>query len=185
MSEKEFSYTTEPSQFVFRVSAPLVGGKYTWTKQTKVAAIPEVDIQPNLLYKIYGFNFSADVDELDYQVAIDIAGDKVPLFRLYLDGEASAPILRQPLALANYYTDIPYNKWKKPRQTAGRKTGRQLNQLRGSFDGTLNHLPSMVGRTEINLIMTIFAQEIKDGRLIKELQSEYGGKVAPDVPAKR
>jgi hypothetical protein len=57
--------------------------------------------------------------------------------------------------------------------------------MRGSFDGTLIHLPSMVGKSAVNLIMTLFAQEIKDGRLIKELQSEYGGKVSPGVSAKR
>jgi hypothetical protein len=179
MTEKEYSFGTEPSQLVFRVSAPLSAGKYTWTPRLKVAAIPQVDLQSVYLYKIYAYSFSADIDELDYQVAIDIGGDKVPQFRLYVDSDAKAPILRQPLALANYYTDVDYRKWRKFRSASGVKTQSQINQMRGSFDGTLNHLPSMIGKLEINLILTLFIQEIRDDQLIRELQSEYGGKVPP------
>lgn len=177
--QNPFSAETEPIQFVFRVSAPLKANQYTWTTSNKSRPYPSVDIQRDYLYYLYSFNFSADISERDYQSAIEVIDQGVtgnepnantlPTFSLYLEGAGKSPILRQPLGLPNYYRDIDYRKWAKPRtaSTTGstgnnlnQLTGVQINNLKGSFQSVLNQTPSLIGKANINLIMTFFAQEI-------------------------
>lgn len=178
-----FNSETDPIQFVFRVSAPIQATFYTWTVVNKSRPYPSVDIQRDFLYYFYAFNFSADVSELDYQSAIEVidqgvAGNELnantlPTFSLYLEGAGKAPILRQPLGLPSYYQDVKYRKWLKPRtaSTTGSAsnnlntlTGTQVNNLKGAFASRLIQIPNLIGKQDINLIMTLFAQEITTDR---------------------
>lgn len=171
-----FSSQTEPIQFVFRNNAPIVALQYTWLPADKRRPYPIVDIQRDFLYYFYAFTFSADISVLDYQGAIDIVaiaaapdGYTIPKFSLYLEGASTAPILRQPLGLPSFYSDVDYRKYMKPRtasstgsfnNTIKQLTGEQVNNLKGSFEGVLNQTPNLIGKQSINLIMTFFAQEI-------------------------
>lgn len=175
-----FSSQSEPIQFVFTWRRPIQALQYIWDRRLKFRAYPNVDIQRDFLYYFYAFSFSADISVLDYQGAIDItplagAGNFpdasiFPLFHLYLEGDAGAPILRQPLALPTYYSDIDFRKWKAPRTTSdagsgsntmhNSLTGEQVNHLKASFEATLTQTPNLIGKQYINLILTLFAQEI-------------------------
>jgi hypothetical protein len=174
-----FSIDTDPIQFVFRVNAQLKATKYTWLSTNKVRPFPSVDIQRDYLYYFYAFSFSADIAILDYQAAIEVndasdAGTEpdantLPTFSTYLEGSANSPILRQPLGLPTYYDDVDFRKWRHPRtaSTTGSTsnnisqiTGEQVNNLKGSFTGSLIQTPNLIGKASINMIMTLFAQEI-------------------------
>lgn len=161
-NDKIFGFSSEPNALVFRVSAPLVAGNYTWLARNKVAASPQVHIDETDVWYINGFTYSVDIDELDYQAAIDSAGDQVPVFRLFQDASNKTPILQQQLVVAQYYQFVPYRKFVKPRVVTGRKGQKLINQLRGSFDGVIAQLPSMIGKSEVNLIFTFFLQDVRD-----------------------
>lgn len=177
-----FAINSEPSQLVFRISAPLTLGKYEWTDQIKVIASPNVDVQDSYLYLIYGYSFSADVSVLDYQAAIDIAapGSTVvtppPSFQLYLQSDSSGPILRQSLGLPTFYDSVDYRKWRKPRNAFGNGsditavTMKGQDTFLGSFRAKLTQTPSLIGKTRINLIMTMYVQEVKQDEIQKILE---------------
>lgn len=186
-----FSAESNPIQFVFRVNAVLQATKYVWNSNSKVRPYPAVDIQRNYLYYFYAFSFSADVSELDYQSSIEVENqgsignepdaNTVPTFSLYLEGGGKSPILRQPLALPKYYVNVDYRKWRAPRTASGSGsantsrigglTMEQVNNLKGGFDATLIQTPSLIGKKSINMIMTLFAQEIDSDRQ-KEMLSK-------------
>ena len=170
-----YSFQSEPNALVFRVSAELLDSKYTWLNTNKVAALPQVDIDETDLWFINAFQFSADVDELEFQTAIDAAGDQIPVFRLYQDASNKTPILQQQLVLANFYERVPYRKFIRPRAVAGKRGQKAINQLRGSFQGVLQHLPTLIGKTEINLIFTLFIQDVRNSEVQRQLATEYGG----------
>jgi len=192
ISNNPFSAQSNPIQFVFRVSSPLQATKYTWNVTNKVRPYPSVDIQRDFMYYFYGFSFSADIAVLDYQSAIDViaktaAGNEpdantLPTFSLYLEGSGKSPILRQPLGLPTYYEDVNYRKWIAPKtaSTTGSRSnsltqlsGVQVNNLKGGFSAVLNQTPNLIGKANINLIMTFFAQEINSNEQ-KEILSGGG-----------
>jgi hypothetical protein len=174
-----FNSETTPIQFVFRVSRPLQATKYVWQTTEKSRPYPAVDIQRDFLYHFYAFSFSADISVLDYQSAIEVldqgaAGNEpnantLPTFSLYLEGAGKSPILRQPLGLPSYYANIDFRSWLKARTASGTGsagnnlnslTGEQVNNLKGGFQATLEQTPALIGKQNINMIMTLFAQEI-------------------------
>jgi hypothetical protein len=193
MNVNPFGHGSSPLACVFRVNAKLINTKYVWTFNNKVEAFPLVDIQKEFLYYIYGVSFSADISLLDYQASLEIEdistntprqpdANTIPTFNLYLKSENSGSILRQPFAIPTYYSDVDYRFFKKPKTASGTGsttsgglaglTGEQINSLQGSFNGTLIQTPNLVGKQSINLIATIFIQEITSDKQIQNFRSE-------------
>jgi len=192
---------SEPLHAVFR-SRAVTGteqiGYYDWTLQDApptdtrkglVTANPRVDIDPNNLYAIDYFTFSADVEEADFESQIiddsaapgGIAG--IPRFSLYMTASAGHPILKQPIPLPQYYPEATYPKWKVYSEESEDVSGvivggvpiidispasmKKVNQFQGGFEGRLIQGFPLVGKQNITLILALGIIEIRDESFIK------------------
>jgi hypothetical protein len=202
----------EPLHAVFR-SRAVTGieqlGFYDWTLQNApptdtrkglVQASPRVDIDPNNLYAIEYFTFSADIDGGDFESCInDVTAANggipgIPRFSLYTTANASSPILKQPIPLPQYYTEATYPKWKvfseESEDVSGVVVGgvpvidlspvsmKRGNQFVGAFEARLNQLVALVGKENITLILTLGIMEIRDEGFIKAYRHGEIGRAA-------
>jgi len=186
-------YSTKPLIFNYRETVELYAGAYEWSLSTRDYFTPKLDIDSPNLYIIKSFSFAADINELDYQSAMDIQADGVPEFSLYLRSEGSGTILRMPLQLPVYYRDQEFVQSILPKMGqsgAGKTTGaaiegaftaKQANQFMGSFKGKINHTPALVGKQNITLTMTFYIQEIKDQKFIQTFKEPFGGNEKPTI----
>lgn len=212
-------HKAEPVQVVFRLAAGLgdiAPGYYDWTLSRgfpapagtvppppapqilpqPFAAQPRVDLDPQNLYAVQGFSFSADIESVDYAAAIDVlsvppggtAG--VPVFTLQVDSEKGAPITKQPIPLPQFYENVAFPKWRQylseNDEVQGSVSGgvqtmdiafmgiKSTNQFEGSFQARLQQTPSLIGKASITLILTLNMLEIRDPAFISQYMARHG-----------
>jgi len=196
---------TEPFHIVFRSKASLgilQGGYYDWGVNTNalqpspnglVVADPRVDLNPQHLYVIENFTFSADIAEQDFSGAIIDSTSApeniptIPRFNLSVQSEATGVIIKQPIPLPQYYQGSTFPKWRVYTKEAsdllagvngGAINGPQYltlkntNQFQGSFQGRLQQTTPLIGKGTITLIIAFNLLEIADENFIREYRAE-------------
>lgn len=184
---------TEPFHVVFRSKAnvgQITPGFYDWSVNTnplqptpngRVVSSPRADLDPECLYVIQHFTFSADVDPADYAGAIidaTAAPDVVPgipRFHLYVQSENTGPILKQPIPLPQFYEEAEFPKWRVYSKEASDLSGigvgfmgiKNTNQFIGAFEARLQQTAPLIGKGSITLIMALGVLEIRDENFIK------------------
>ena len=175
----------EPLNVVFRSSRPAIAGFYDWTVGNSLAAAtPRVDLDPANLYALEYFTFSADLNAADYSgniVDTTAAADGVPgipRLSLYVDSEGPrAPILTQPIPVAQYYQNAPFPKWRmfSAEVSDFGNTGliafqgiKGTNQFQAAFEARLN---AILGKPTLTLIFSFGLLEIKDENFTKDYKS--------------
>lgn len=186
---------TEPFHVVFRSKAnvgQIVPGYYDWSVNTnagqpdpngRVVSSPRADLDPQALYVIQHFTFSADIDPADFSGAIvdDSAAPDVvpgiPRFHLYVDSENSGPILKQPIPLPQFYEEAEFPKWRVYSKEASDFSGsvgvgflgiKNTNQFVGAFEARLAQTAPLIGKGTITLILALNVLEVRDENFIKE-----------------
>lgn len=180
-------YSTKPLVFNYRETVELFAGAYEWNYSTRDYFTPRLDIDSPNLYIIESFSFAADINELDFQSAMNIQQDGVPEFSLYLRSEGSGTILRMPLQLPVYYREQNFIQSVLPKMGqsgADKQTGvniqnaftaKEANQFQGSFKGKLQHTPALVGKQSITLILSLSIIEVRDQQYIQTFKDSFGG----------
>jgi len=172
-------HNSPPLLFTYRQTAALAAGSYTFSPPiTKNAFTPSRPILANALYSISSITFAMDIDENDYFGAIAT----LPTFSMYLQSEASAPGLREPLVLSKYLANIPYRLSilgtqllddAYPGQTApATAQGFSYNRLLGTVGGILTQTPALIGKLSITGVVILSAQEIVSGEYINAFTGE-------------
>jgi len=159
-------WTSPPMQFTYIQSAALTAGTYPFTA-SRGAMINAKNINAETLIYFYDMQFSADIGLLDYQQALKLAGGTtdVPRFSLFLESSRNAPVLQDPIYCQDYFDGQSYQLVIEPKQLP--------NAITAFFQGTLQQHAGLAGVTEINLIMTMFAQQITDDSYISEFKKGY------------
>jgi hypothetical protein len=180
----------------------LRAGFYDWTLQNAiVTASPRVDIDPQNLYAIEYFTFSADVEGSDFSAAIvpnsappgGTVG--IPRLSLYLHTEKGANILKQPLPLPQFYQNAPFPRWRMllkehgeegaadalsglagfPVMDLGAQGIKSTDQFDAGFEASLQQTAALVGKASITLILAFGLLEIKDENFIKAYRASGAG----------
>lgn len=177
--------TTNPLHVVFKVTrtlGDLVPTYYDWIlTNSTVTASPRVDLDPDNMYAIDYFTFSADIEGSDYSAAIIDSSSApgstpgIPRFHLYVDSEKGGPLLTQPIPLPQFYQNADFPKWRKysksRTQAGGSAGGRPIigvqgikttNQFSGAFEARLQQTLALAGKQSITLIFAFGLLEIKD-----------------------
>lgn len=160
-------YNSPPLLFTYRQTANVVAGSYTFPQATKVAFAPSRPIQPNVLYMFESLTFAFDVDENDYFGAIAT----LPQFSMFLQSDASAPSLREPVVLSKYFMALPYRLSIIGSELLGQSDntaaqGFQFNRLLGNVTGVVTQTPALLGKLALTAIVVFTVQEIGDNDYI-------------------
>lgn len=163
--------TSPPLLFTFRQTAAVVAGSYTFAQTTSIAFTPSRPIQPNILYMFETVTAAFDIDENDYFGAISVQ----PQFSMYLQSDANAPSMREPLQLVKYFPALPYKLAIMGSELLGQSSntsaqGFQNNRLLGNVTGTLLQTPALLGKVTVTAILVFTVQEISDNRFLEEFK---------------
>lgn len=177
-------HTSPPLLFTFKqtaVSGAVVVGQYNFTTVpvTKIAFTPSRPINGNVLYSFQTVTFAMDIDQSEYQDAIQVQ----PEFSMYLQSDATGPALREPIVLAKYLEIVPYRlhilgsdllNAAYPGQSgfSAAAQGYSFNRLLGTVNGILNQTPSLIGRNSITAVLIFSVQEIVDDEFIRAFKGE-------------
>lgn len=168
--------TSPPLLFTFRQTAAVVAGSYTFPQTTTIAFNPSRPIQPNILYMFESVTFAFDIDENDYFGAIAT----LPQFSMYLQSDAAAPSLREPLQLAKYLPALPYRLAVMGSELLGASDntalqGFQSNRLLGNVTGVLAQTPALIGKMSVTALLIFSVQEISDNKFIEDFKQRAQG----------
>ena len=172
-------HDSPPLLFTYRQTAALAAGSYTFSPPvTKGVFTPSRPILPNALYSFSTMTFAMDIDENDYFGAIAT----LPSFSMYVQSEAAAPGLREPMVLSKYLANIPYIlhilggellQDAYPGQTApATAQGFTHNRLLGSVGGILTQTPALLGKASLTAIIILSAQEIVSEEFVAAFKAE-------------
>lgn len=174
-------WTSPPLVFTYRETANILAGSYTFLSSTKGVFTPSRPIRANALYKFWTFDFAMDVAEIDYLGAITT----LPQFSMFLQSDAAAPALREPIPLAKYFNTLPYSlsvlgeellERAYPGANAVTPTqGYTFNRLLGSVEGALLQTPALMGKNSVTATTVFTVQEIVDEHFISEFKGRAGG----------
>lgn len=187
LSKNQIPYLkSNPIVVTFRATAgagALQIGYFDWTLgSSRVTAFPRVDLNPQNLYAIGYYSFSADVEQADYQAGFDVLTAApggipgLPRFNLYAQSEGSGPILQQSIPVPQYCEDNEYEKWRvysKEQSDGGNTLNigfmgiKNTNQFEAAFEARLIQLPAFAGKQQINLIFSFELMEIRDADFIR------------------
>lgn len=166
--------TSPPLLFVYTESAALVAGAYDWPVGGKASFTPTRPINANSLYLFKTMDFACDVDQADFQSAISTQMN----FSMYLQSDAGANALREPIPLVKYYNTMPYilnilgtELLGEAYQNSSGITpaqGFSFNRLLGDVNGTLTQTPTLIGKASITATVVFTVQEITDKNFIKD-----------------
>lgn len=159
-------YTSPPIQFVHTQQAVLNAGTYPLALN-KVTMQNTVQLSDNSLIYIRDMSFYADIERDNYQRALQLAAGTVdvPRLSLYFSGNASNPILRNPVFLGDYFRNQPYRLLKMPKATP--------NTIDAAIQGTLQQHAGLAGIAQINLTVEVYCQEIVDDAFIAAVTKKY------------
>jgi hypothetical protein len=159
-------WSSTPMQFSFTQSATITLGQYPFTA-ARASMEGEKNLTDNSLIYIRSISFSADIPILDYQQALQLVGGStdIPAFYMFLQSDANAPTLRDPIKLLNYFDNQDYKMLIEPKKLP--------NRLTAFFRGTLQQTGALAGITDINLNIDIYAQEIIDDNFVAAIKAGY------------
>jgi len=159
-------WSTKTMQFTFSQSASLVGGTYPFLGDRAVMT-GAANFTGSTLILIRNISFAADIPVLDYQQSLQLlaGGVDVPTFHVFSASNANAPLFRNPILLYDYFQEQDYVLAHDPR--------REDDQYNAFFRGTLQQTAALAGITNINLLITIYADEINDNKFISQFKKQY------------
>lgn len=165
-------------QFSLSQSASLNFGQYIWSPATapRVALTGAEQVTQASLFYFRSVSFSADIPELDYQQALQItttvaanntvAGtNQIPKYFKFLQSDANAPTLRNPILCQQYVDNQDYRLIVEPKQLP--------NVISGFFRGALQQTGALAGINTITLTAEFYAQVIESRNFINALKNEY------------
>lgn len=157
-----------PVLFTYRVTAPLALGQYDFggvtTPVRRTPFLPERPLLPNALYLFDSLSFSMDVDQNDYQAAIDV----MPSFAVYNQADAGAVALREAVSLDKYFENYRYRlSLLGSLSTQESNAGGRFNKLYGSVSGVVNQTANLVGKASLTAIIKFTAMEVADKAFIR------------------
>lgn len=147
-----------PIQFVYESTALLSGGTYTWADSPSLIS-PVRPVRPNVLYFFRNVSLVADVEELDFTANIIVN----PKFNVHLQSDSKAPLFREPLQMNKFYDQFDYRLWWSSQQAD--------DKLYGTFAGTVNQGPTLIGKPSITLKAIITAQEVSDEYFVNQFRT--------------
>lgn len=169
--------TSPPLLFVYTESATLSAGSYDWAVGAKNTFTPSRPINANNLYLFNTMDFACDIDQADYQSAISSQMN----FSMYIQSDAGAPALREPIPLVKYYNTIPYilnilgtellGEAYQNSSGVSPAQGFTFNRLLGDINGTLLQTPTLIGKESITATLVFSVQEITDKNFIKDFMN--------------
>jgi len=159
-------YTSPPIQVTYTQQATLTLGQYPFTKAKGQMGF-NVNVTDNSLWYIRALSFSADIPEVDYQQALQLAGgtNAIPVFQMFFSGQAHVPMLRNALQLNQYFRDLDYKLLVMPKILP--------NVLKGNIFGTLQQTAALAGINVINATIEVYIQEITDDNFIRAVTKDY------------
>ncbi len=176
--------TSPPLLFVYTESAVLSAGAYDWPVGAKVTFTPSRPINANSLYLFNTMDFACDIDQADYQSAISAQMN----FSMYLQSDAGAPSLREPIPLVKYYNTMPYILNILGTELLGEAyqnssgispaQGYSFNRLLGDINGTLTQTPTLLGKQSITATLVFSVQEITDKNFIQDFVARSEAAIA-------
>ena len=153
-------HTSVPLQVIGRVSAPLVGGNYTFAGRPNEMS-PKESFTDNALYVMTKVSIACDVSNLDYQGAIV----KVPEINFYSTGEARAPLVRKPIQAPVYYEAYDY--------TYAFQMKKDPSSLLFSVKGVIEQTPELLGKQELTFSVISQIYEIVDDDFIADFKKKW------------
>ena len=175
--ENELPYSSSPPvQFVYRSTAPLSAGAYQWNDAPSALYFPISGptgatlrkILNTTMYYVRDITMTADIDEMDYTVAISPGSASplcIPYLTLHLDSRGMSSLFREPFLMPKFLQNFGYKHFFEVTQTP--------DQLRGSFHGTLIQTPALIGKTSITLTAIMSVQEVTDQEYMKAFKIRY------------
>jgi len=162
-------WTSPPIQVTYTQQATLTLGQYPFT-DVKTAMGFNVNVTDNSLWYIRALSFSADIPEVDYQQALQLAGgtNAIPVFQMFFSGQAHVPMLRNAIQLNQYFRDLDFKQLVMPKILP--------NILKGNIFGTLQQTAALAGINVVNATVEVYIQEITDDAFIKAVTKNY-----PDI----
>jgi len=159
-------YSSPPIQFIHTQQGALALGTYPFVI-AKVVMQNTIQLSDNSLIYIRNISFYADVPELDYQLALQLAAGTVniPRLSIYFSGNASVPLLRNPIFLGNYFREQDYRILVRPKVTP--------NTIQAAIEGTLQQHGGLAGIGQINLTAEVYCQEIVDDNFVSAVTKKY------------
>lgn len=173
-------WTSPPLIFTYRQTEALAAGSYTFLAATKAVFTPSRPIRANALYLFKTLDFAFDVAEFDYLGAFTT----LPQFSMFLQSDAAAPALREPIPLSKYFDTIPYLlnilgeellEQAYPGQNAVTPTqGFNFNRLLGNVAGVVAQTAALMGKASLTATIVLTVQEVVDEHFISEFKALAG-----------
>lgn len=160
---EDLPYTSSPPiQFVYRQTANLNAGSYTFATSGPQPLSTLRPLIANAVYYFRSVTIAADIDEGDYLSSILT----LPVFQMYPLSTGKQILFREPLSIAKYFQNFDYRlAW---------QTQREDDQFFCSIDGQLDQIASLIGKASITLSVILSVQEIVDTSFIKQFtQKSY------------
>lgn len=167
-------FTSPPLLFVYTQSASLIAGAYAFLAGGKSTFTPSRPLNGNHLYLFQTFDFACDVDENDYMGAYTSALS----LSVYVQSDAGAPALREPLPLVKYYRSLPYilpilgTELLGPayQNSSGVSPNQGFfhNRLMANIIGSISQSAPLQGKSAITATCVFTATEISDTNFIKD-----------------
>lgn len=175
-------WTSPPLLFTYQNTVNVQAGSFTFAGTTKAAFTPSRPLLPNALYLFHTLDFACDADQGDYQGAIATQ----PQFSMYVQSQASAPALREPIVLPKFYNTIPYRLSilgdklltdSYPLSSASpQPQGFTYNRLLGAISGVITLTNALLGKTSLTMTLIFSVQEVVDVNFINEFKARAGVK---------
>jgi len=153
-------HTSVPLQVIGQVTAPLVGGVYTFNGRPNEMT-PKEQFTDNALYVMTKVSIACDVSALDYQGAIN----QVPEINFYSTGEARTPLVRKPIQAPLYYDGYDY--------TYAFEMRKDPSSLLFSVKGIINQTASLVGKGSLTFSVISQIYEIVDDGFIENFKRKW------------
>jgi len=153
-------HTSPPIEFTYKSPAVFLNGYYTWADPPTLLT-PDRPLMVNSLYYFRTVTMAADIEEADFSSCIVTT----PQFQMYRRSQNKSIMFREPIYMLKFLQNFDYRKlW---------ITQQDSDQLYASFNGVLRQNAALVGRSPINLIALISAQEIVDEGYIRKHKEAY------------
>jgi len=150
-----------PIQAIGRISAPVVGGVYTFNGRPNEMT-PRESFTDNALYIMTKVSIAFDVSGLDYQGAII----KVPEINFYSTGEARTPLVRKSIQAPVYYDGYDY--------TYAFTMKKDPSSLLFSVKGQIEQTTALIGKQELTCSVVAQMYEVVDDDFIKNFFAKKG-----------
>ena len=152
-------FTSPPVQYVYRSTANLVFGAYTWADNPSPLYFPIAGsagavlrrVQSRALYYIRDITVKADIDKNDYPAALSAP---IPYLSLHLRSQGRTSLFREPFVVPSFLENFQYRQFVHITQDP--------EEMLGSFRGALIQTPALIGKASITLTAVLSVQEISD-----------------------